>query len=114
MKNAIEIVKIGTSHEIEDINEGSITIDTLLPISILQNEKLFHHSIRKFLDAMVRICEIDTSIPLEVKVKVTLIDKEQGKLSHISFLYKLSYNKVCRDCMTSELIDISHLKSYFI
>ncbi|CAC5366413.1 unnamed protein product [Mytilus coruscus] len=82
MKNAIEIVKIGTSHEIEDINEGSITIDTLLPISILQDEKAFHHSIRKFLDAMVSICRIDTSIPLEVKVQITFIDQEQGSVRY--------------------------------
>lgn len=83
MKNAIEIVKIGTSHEIEDIHEGSITIDTLLPMSILQDKNAFHQSIRNFLEEMVSVCGLDPNIPLSVKVQITLSDLEQGKLPHV-------------------------------
>ncbi|VDI78050.1 Hypothetical predicted protein [Mytilus galloprovincialis] len=82
MKNAIEIVKIGTSHEIEDIHEGSITIDTLLPMSILQDKNAFHQSIRKFLEEMVSVCGLDPNIPLSVKVQITLSDLEQGSVKY--------------------------------
>lgn len=85
MKNAIKIVKIGTSHEIEDINEGSIIIDTLIPICILQDKTAFHHSIRKFLDSMVMVCEIDTKTPLDVKVQITISDRYQGRLPYDSY-----------------------------
>ncbi|VDH97122.1 Hypothetical predicted protein [Mytilus galloprovincialis] len=82
LKKAIEIVRIGTSHKIEDVYEGSITIDTLLPMSILQDKEAFHDSIRKFLSAIVTICRIDTTIPLEVKVQITLIDQEKGSVQY--------------------------------
>ncbi|CAG2209496.1 unnamed protein product [Mytilus edulis] len=82
MKNAIEIVKIGTSHEIEDIHEGSITIDTLLPMSILKDKNIFISPFENFLEEMVSVCGIDPNIPLVVKVQITLSDLDQGSVKY--------------------------------
>ncbi|XP_071136350.1 putative leucine-rich repeat-containing protein DDB_G0290503 [Mytilus edulis] len=97
MKNAIEIVKIGTSHEIEDIHEGSITIDTLLPMSILKDKNAFHQSIQKFLEEMVSVCGIDPKIPLVVTVQITLCDLDQGSV-------KYSIEEVKHTSMTDKAI----------
>lgn len=99
LKKAFDIVKISTSHEIEDVYEGSITIDTLLPMSKLQYTEAFHHSIRNFLTTIVNICGIDTTIPLKVKVQITLCDLDQGRLTNVSYNYRKEKLYILNNCL---------------
>lgn len=64
---------------VTSVKEGSIIVGTLLPVYIIKDAEEFREAIRNFLNQMVTRCKIDTSIPLVVKVKITVSDfKQQG------------------------------------
>ncbi|CAC5366406.1 unnamed protein product [Mytilus coruscus] len=84
-QKAIEMCNLVAPFEVKFVCDGSITITTLIPVGILKNEDEFKKAICKFLDQMVTHCDIDTSIPSVVKVKITVFDTRKGNvMSHKS------------------------------
>lgn len=81
-EKAAESLNLVAPFEVKYVWDGSITIGTLLPVDILKNEEEFKSAICIFLDQMVTNCNIETSTPLLVKVKITILDHEQKGVSH--------------------------------
>ena len=81
LRNAADIIKVSCDGiEIDFVMEGSITIGALVHRSLLQDEETFERAIKGFLDEMVKVCKIDTSIPLVVKVKIFVLDRQNTGL----------------------------------
>ncbi|XP_071136383.1 uncharacterized protein [Mytilus edulis] len=76
-EKAVEMINIAAPFEVKYVRDGSITIGALLPVDILKNEEEFKNAICIFLDQMVTNCNIETSMPEVVKVKIMILNHEQ-------------------------------------
>lgn len=81
-EKAVEMFNLAAPFEVKYVRDGSITIGALLPVDILKNEEEFKSAICIFLDQMVTNCNIETSIPEVVKVKIMILNHEQTGLSY--------------------------------
>lgn len=82
-QKAIEMCNLVAPFEVKFVCDGSITITTLMPVDILKNEDEFKKAVSKFLDQMVTHCDIDTSIPSVVTIKITVFDTSKGVFNYI-------------------------------
>lgn len=94
VKNYIDLINKLTTYKIVAIYKGSIIIDTLVPINILQDDDAFWRSIRLFLDTMVKICGIDKNIPTVIKVKIAITEHEESMYNNMTYVsnYKIYIN----------------------
>ncbi|XP_052088002.1 uncharacterized protein LOC127725187 [Mytilus californianus] len=76
LQSTVETVNMWSPYKIEVVKRGSITIGTSVPVDFLKDEEKFKASVRQFLDSFVDICNINTSVPLVVKVNINILNKE--------------------------------------
>lgn len=81
-EKAVEMINLAAPFEVKYVRDGSITIGALLPVDILKNEEELKNAICIFLDQMVTNCNIETSMPEVVKVKIMILNHEQTGLSY--------------------------------
>ena len=74
MEKTAELVQLMYPVDIQYVHTGSITIGTLIPIDIVFDQEKLQQTIHQFLNQMVTTCNIDTSEPLTVKVKIIVFD----------------------------------------